>query len=326
MKKTSDQIDIKEKIEDKIIDWITTGANGQLINFKPAIGPVAADLVVKRRGKYHKDSIVSLKLGYCEKNEKENIYISEVSKNKLIQDKDWYLLFVYFDIVVQDVMKYVWLVPVAKFFEIAEENKNKSLVFKSPINLKAESAYHRFLMDRKDVGDILIKIIDEGRKFRFPETGLTGLSKFELEDLKKFVSESRYSGYAGEGVPVDNPRLKGSAQLEFRKGDWFYQDIYFDGEKNFIGQETIYYNLKPVWGMGYFGNQLPEKATEFLKQTLSDLKEKCRFGEKCEREKNEFLYEDAGEGTLEKFQGEEKIFAEGKNIYKLSYQGGLISK
>lgn len=326
MKKINNQIDTKEKIEDKIIDWITTGASGHLINLKPAIGPVVADLVVKKRGEYLKSSIVSLKLGYCEKDEEKNIYTSEVYKNKLSQDQDWYLLFVYFDIVAQDVMEYVWLVPVNKFFEIAKENKNKNLVFETPTDLKAESAYHRFLMDKKDLGDILTKIIDEGRKFRFPETGLMGLSGFKLEDLKKFVSASRNNGYAGEGVPVDNPRLRGSVQLEFRRGDWFYQDIYFDGKKSFIGQEIVYYNLKPVWGMSYFGDQLSEKATDFLKQTLSDLKDKCRFGERCEREKKEFRYEDAGEGTLERFYGEEKIFIEGKNIYRLSYQGGLISK
>ncbi len=326
IKRVSDPIDIKEKIENKIIDWITAGASGQLIIFKPVDDLIIADLAVKRRGEYYKNITIYLRLGYCGKNEKEKIYSSKVLKRKLGQGENWYLLFVYFDVVAQDVMEYVWLVPAIKFSEIAKENKNGDLIFETPINFKAESVYYRFLIDKKDLGNILTRIINEGKNFTFPKIGLAGFSNFKIEELKKFIIESRRNTYAGEGAPIDNPRLKGSTQLEFQKGDWFYQDIYFDGDKNFIGQEIVYYNARPVWSMGYFGEQLPEKATEFLKQTLFDLTEKCRFGEKCEKEKKEFRYEDIGEGTLEKFRGEERISIQGKNIYKLNYQGGLISK
>ena len=64
----------------------------------------------------------------------------------------------------------------------------------------------------------------------------------------------------------------------------------------------------------------------FLRETLFRLSNKCRFGEICEHEKREYRYQDSGKGDAKNFFGEEEIFVEGKSIYKLYYQGGLISE
>lgn len=319
----------KEIIENKIINWIAVVAAGQLIIEKPSTDSVVADIFVKKRGEYYEGSPAYIKIEECRKLDGEKTYKAEIIEGEFEPKENLYLIFLYFDIVVQDIADYVWLIPSIKFCEMAESTVSdgqKVLIFEAPTNIKTENRYSRFLISKKNLAKILEEITDKGDKFIFPERGLMGLTDFKTEDLKKFIIDSRRNTFAGNGAPIDNPRLKGSKQLEFQKGDWFYQDIYFSGKTNLIGQELVYYNARPVWSMGYFGDQLPEKTAEFLKQTLFKLADKCRFGERCELEKKEFYYEDQGGGTLDKFSGQERIFMAGKNIYKLNYQGGLISR
>jgi len=147
-----------------------------------------------------------------------------------------------------------------------------------------------------------------------------------FEELKKFIAEARINTYAGEGGLVKNSLLNGSHQLEYKKGKYFYRDIFFAGKKNFIGQEVVYLNNNPIWSMVYSGSAEPEEITPFLKKSLSVLSEKCRFGEKCVLKENNLLYEDNGQGTLERFGGEEQIFKQGEEVYKLDYHGGSILK
>jgi hypothetical protein len=150
--------------------------------------------------------------------------------------------------------------------------------------------------------------------------------EISFEELKKFVAEARKNTYAGEGESVKSPFLDGSHQFEYGKDKYFYRDIFFAGEKNFIGQEVIYLNHNPIWSMVYSGSAEPEEITPFLKKSLSVLSEKCRLGERCELKENNLLYKDDGQGTLERFGGQEQIFKQGKEVYKLNYHGGLISK
>lgn len=147
-----------------------------------------------------------------------------------------------------------------------------------------------------------------------------------FDELKNFIAEARRNTYAGDGKRIESPFLTGSVQLEHRKGEYFYRDIYFGGEKNFIGQEVVYQNDKPIWSMVYCGSVEPPEAANFLKKSLSNLSEKCRFGEECEFEEDDLRYKDEGEGTLERFNGEEEIFIKGESVYKLKYQGGLVLK
>jgi len=150
--------------------------------------------------------------------------------------------------------------------------------------------------------------------------------EINFDELENFIAEARRNTYAGDGRRIENPFLAGSIQLEYKKGEYFYRDIYFGGEKNFAGQEVVYQNDKPIWSMVYCGSAELEEVSDFLKKSLSNLFEKCRFGGECNFEERNFRYEDRGEGMLERFSGEEKIFIKGKNVYKLNYHGGLILK
>ena len=87
----------------------------------------------------------------------------------------------------------------------------------------------------------------------------------------------------------------------------------------------MYQDSNPVWGMNYIGSAIGKLETAFLKESLFRLVGKCRLGGICEYEKREFKYQDRGQGGPEEFSGQEEIFVQGKSIYKLNYQGGLIS-
>ncbi len=147
-----------------------------------------------------------------------------------------------------------------------------------------------------------------------------------FDELKKFITEARKNTYAGGGKLAENPILTGSCQLEYKSGDYFYHDIYFSGKENFAGQEVVYLKDEPTWSMVYCGSAEPKEASEFLKKSLLNLAEKCRFNEECKFAEGDFEYENKGGGILERFYGEESIFIRGEKVYNLKYQGGLVLK
>ena len=136
----------------------------------------------------------------------------------------------------------------------------------------------------------------------------------------------REKTFAGNGAPADNPRFRGAKELSFQKSDWVYQDVYFSGRDNMMGQEIVYYNNEPVWGMTYFGSSAPADAVDFLKYCLMNLSDKCRFGQRCDLAKKDYRYEDDGQGTIENFFGQERITIGSKIVHQLNYRGGIIQK
>ena len=74
-----------------------------------------------------------------------------------------------------------------------------------------------------------------------------------MEPFIAFLIQAKLHTYAAQGDAANvMPLLSGAKQLEYREGDWFYRDIYFGGDY-FVGQETIYFQERPFWSMGYAG-------------------------------------------------------------------------
>jgi len=318
---------IQEEIEDKVIDDINSGVGGRLIIFKPEKAPFGADLAVERRGKYKEKEIYFQINSFVAPAEAKN-FVKIFSQESFKADKNFYLLFIYFDEVMQKMSDYVWLIPSLQFIDIVQvvklsEGKNL-LRFETPLDIKQKNKYSKFIINTKELGKTILNALGKGGKFNFKEIDFGEKKIINLESLKEFLCNARRNTYAADATSVDNPRLFASTQLEFQKGNYFYRDVYFSGGKKFIGQEIVYQDSEPIWGMNYFGSQIGKLETNFLKESLFKLAEKCRFGEACEYKKRELKYQDQGQGNLEEFSGEEEIFLEGKSIYKLNYQGGLI--
>ncbi|MGA2418089.1 MAG: DUF5680 domain-containing protein [Candidatus Staskawiczbacteria bacterium] len=322
---------IQEEIEDKIIDCINAGVAGRLIIFKPEKSSFKANLAVERRGKY-KEKEMYFQINIFVAPARSVNFVKDFLQNDFKSEKNFYLLFVCFDEVKQKINDYIWLIPSLQFRDIAATVKSpdgkKLFRFEAPLDIKNKNKYSKFLVDTKKLGKTILSAFENDGKFNFKEGAPFGSFQekniINLDSLKEFLLQARKNTYASNAAAVDNPRLLASTQLEFQKGDYFYRDIYFSGTKKFIGQEIIYQDSKPIWGMNYLGNAIGELETNFLKEALFKLSEKCRIGQVCEYEKREFKYQDHGQGSIDDFLGREEIFLEGKNIYKSNYQGGLI--
>lgn len=340
-------------IENRIIDLITKGSEDRLIVFKPKKVNGAMDLVVKKRGEY-KPPIIPKQSGVSSKTKRafaalhkttskelffqvyifigpgktENI-VKDILQKNFVPNKDFYLMFIYFNKVKQDVSN-VWVIPSFMFSEITEPQKlegNKVILrFETTVAPEKRDKYARFLIDKEKLGSFLLKIIETKSNISFAKDNFTEDKAINLDKLKKFIAEARGNTYAVDSTPIENPRLFGSVQLEYQKANYLYQDIYFTGSKIFIGQEIVYYNNRPVWAMNYFGDAIGKNVTAFLKESLLKLTQECRFGRNCQFEKRGFKYQDEGRGNLKYFSGKEQISQKNKYVYSLTYQGGLLLK
>lgn len=319
---------IQEEIEDKVIDCINSGVGGRLIIYKPEKRGLEDFLVVERRGQY-KGNNINFQINSLVLPSKNISFVKDFVQEDFKTDKNFYLLFVYFDEVKQDINDYVWLIPSIQFKDIAKVVKSSDgknlLRFKSSSNFKEKNIYSKFLVNIKELGDIILDSLKNNASIIFKATDFEDKSTINLETLEEFICTARRNTFAADSTGIDNPRLLKSTQLEFQKASYFYRDIYFNGNKKFIGQEIVYQDLKPVWGMNYVGSQIGKLETSFLKESLLKLSKKCRLGQTCDYKKREYTYQDKGQGNLEEFSGTEEILLDSKSIYKLNYQGGLIS-
>jgi hypothetical protein len=149
-----------------------------------------------------------------------------------------------------------------------------------------------------------------------------------LKELNAFIVRAKSVSYVGDGqrVPACRP---GSHDLKFSEGDWSYLDSYFGG-RDFIGEEVVYYQGKPVWAMNYYGRILrtdlitPAQAGQVIKASLSKMYLEGRFLGGFEYQHEGFTYTDTSEGEVTSFRGREFISQIGETVYELFYHGGVI--
>ena len=94
-------------------------------------------------------------------------------------------------------------------------------------------------------------------------------------DFIPFLLRAKRATYAGgDGGAVASSR-QASHDLAYREGDWAYLDTYLGGYA-FIGEEAVWQDGKPLWGMNYYGTmtepEIPEGFSDFLKLSLRMLR------------------------------------------------------
>jgi len=150
----------------------------------------------------------------------------------------------------------------------------------------------------------------------------------DLDELKDFIIRAKAATYVGDGKPGESSR-KGSIDLVFNQGDFSYLDSYFGGS-DFIGEEIVYYQNEPVWGMNYYGSILkPQKITAaqagaMIKASLSLMYAEGRFLGGWQHFERKIVYHDSSNGDLSHFTGYEWIEKDNEKVYELFYHGGLI--
>ena len=149
-----------------------------------------------------------------------------------------------------------------------------------------------------------------------------------IDQLNDFIVRAKAATYIGSGKECVSCR-PGSHDLEFSKGAFRYLDSYFGGA-DFIGEEVVYFEGQPAWGMNYHGRILaPESITaeetgKMLKKSLSCLYQQNRFLGGFEYTSGNDTYFDTNEGDATAFNGQEWIERDGARVYELVYHGGLI--
>jgi len=150
----------------------------------------------------------------------------------------------------------------------------------------------------------------------------------DLKALNSFIVQAKASTYVGDAEHVA-PSRPGSHDLHLMDGQWAYQDSYFGGT-DFIGEEVVYFDQKPVWAMNYYGRILRDdllsaaQAGQMIKASLSRMYMEGRFLGGFEHAENDLTYVDTSEGGPECFHGREFIRRGKELAYELVYHGGLI--
>jgi hypothetical protein len=149
-----------------------------------------------------------------------------------------------------------------------------------------------------------------------------------IDELNAFIVRAKAATYVGDGEHIESCR-PGSHDLRFTDGKWSYLDSYFGGT-DFIGEEAVYFEDKPVWAMNYYGYILRDdlltasEAGGMIKASLSRMYREGRFLGGFEHTENDLTYVDTSEGNADHFHGREFIRRGQEVAYELVYHGGLI--
>lgn len=155
------------------------------------------------------------------------------------------------------------------------------------------------------------------------------MGKIALQELVDFLEEANRNTYANKDAAKSASTRLRSDDYHFEKDGLIYHDTYFGG-RDFIGEEIVYKNEKPVWGANYFGFTLDEKVSEkdiydFLRKALIQeyndiipVRGPAKFSD------GEWTYKFVVIGGLENFVGQEEILLSSKIVYRCMIHGGFI--
>jgi hypothetical protein len=153
---------------------------------------------------------------------------------------------------------------------------------------------------------------------------------FPLDQLNAFVVRAKAATYVGGGAKSPSHR-PGSHDLQFDENAFSYLDSYFGGT-DFLGQEVVCYEGKPVWAMNYYGRILEPsmitaaEAGQIIRESLSKMYQEGRFLGGFEHTTENGTYVDTSEGDVASFTGKEWIMRGNTKVYELAYHGGLVKE
>lgn len=146
------------------------------------------------------------------------------------------------------------------------------------------------------------------------------------DDLAAFLAEAHRNGYAT--VEPESGEEPFEKRITYDRGDWHYRDVYA-GSDAFVGHEIVALDGEPIWGMHYDGRITAAAADsaatyDFLRRALAAVtpERPHRGPERFEDES--WVYEFDVDGTLDRFDGEERITRDGTAVYRGTVAGGRI--
>ena len=157
----------------------------------------------------------------------------------------------------------------------------------------------------------------------------------DIEKLSKFITNARENCSYEIIDELNTKTLEDGRKLigPFEKEEYSYVDIY-RGSEIFEGKEVVTIDEEMIWERNYHGGINNERFLgkerssglyDFLKEALKLFPKNHPYKRGPDKfEQKDFGYTDTVTGTVEDYQGEEKITYKGEEIYSLSYSGGII--
>ena len=158
------------------------------------------------------------------------------------------------------------------------------------------------------------------------------IDNLNLKELAEFLIEAKKETYANTNAKEIKPQRPDFKELEYKKKFWEYRDSYC-GFYFAPGQEIVRCDNVPVWAMAYSGGMYKKYHGDlnFAKDTFNFLKivlSKVNINEPYRGpkiyKKGKFEYINVVKGDITDFFGTEKIYFNGKLVFKQNYVGGLI--
>jgi hypothetical protein len=147
-------------------------------------------------------------------------------------------------------------------------------------------------------------------------------------ELESFIIRAKRACYVGGGQPTRASRA-GAHDLTFADGPWRYRDSYFGGT-DFLGQETVWQAMRPVWAMNYYGRILRDdlitaaEGAKIIRTALSAMYAEGRFLGGFQLHVGNAAFQDTSAGDVRSFMGMECIMMDQIMVYQLHYHGGMI--
>lgn len=152
---------------------------------------------------------------------------------------------------------------------------------------------------------------------------LVSSEKLDISEITEFILHAGRQTYAGKGPEVEACRMN-SHDFSFQEGKYRYYDTYFGGER-FIGEEAVWKDETPVWGMNYSGRVIGEHFnSSFLMEALLNMTAERPFRGPELFQSGDYSYHCKTEGGFIWFQGYEEIFYGEEKIYECYFHGGVI--
>ncbi|MBI4599350.1 XRE family transcriptional regulator [Candidatus Uhrbacteria bacterium] len=139
--------------------------------------------------------------------------------------------------------------------------------------------------------------------------------------------KNTFANASVEKAPSTRPH---SSDYHFEEDNLIYHDTYF-GNRDFIGEEIVYQDQNPVWGMNYYGYILAggvtnkELSTFLERSIMQEYDDVIPVRGPKEFHENNWTYKLTVDGDISRFSGKEEISRNGEVVYRLFLFGGFIT-
>lgn len=148
----------------------------------------------------------------------------------------------------------------------------------------------------------------------------------QLQDYLQIFSKEGYAKDPG----TRNPDGSKTIRHDSHDSKWSTIDTYWGGEP-YAGCETVSFEKKPCWSMVYYGTvdssvKDIENVYLLLRSALNNTDPTFPVRGPKAFSTDEMTYTNQWDGTLEQFDGIERILKDGREIYKATYFGGVVNQ